>query len=81
MRVKMLVQISGTRDGRDWPKPGTVVDLPEGADLIASGLAVAAGAEVETAEGDTEPVEAAVAAGAEVETAEGDTKPKRRRRP
>ncbi|MFJ6617589.1 hypothetical protein ACIQOW_08440 [Kitasatospora sp. NPDC091335] len=29
MRVRMLVQMSGTRDGQDWPPPGTVLDLPE----------------------------------------------------
>ncbi|MFD4660832.1 hypothetical protein ACFWP2_35045 [Kitasatospora sp. NPDC058444] len=29
MRVRMLVQISGTRNGQDWPPPGAVLDLPE----------------------------------------------------
>ncbi|KJS60660.1 hypothetical protein [Streptomyces rubellomurinus] len=29
MRVRMLVQMSGTRDGQDWPPPGAVLDLPE----------------------------------------------------
>lgn len=29
MKVRMVAQISGTRDGRDWPAPGGVIDLPE----------------------------------------------------
>lgn len=40
--IKLKVQISGTRNGEEWPAPGTVVDLPEdeAATLIAAGLAV-----------------------------------------
>lgn len=43
MRVAMTVQITGTRDGRDWPAPGGVIDVPEAeaADLIRAGLATA----------------------------------------
>lgn len=42
MNVRLLAQISGTRNGADWPIPGSVVDLPDGeaSDLIASGQAV-----------------------------------------
>jgi hypothetical protein len=41
MNVTMKVQISGTRDGQDWPAPGTSIDLPddEAAQLLALGLA------------------------------------------
>ncbi len=41
MRVKMLHEISGTRDGVDWPPIGGEVDLPdeEGAELCAMGSA------------------------------------------
>jgi len=37
--VKLDVQISGTRNGEDWPPPGTVLDFPEAEarDLIAAG--------------------------------------------
>ena len=42
MRVTMKAAITGTRDGRPWPNPGTTVDLPdaEARDLLRSGLAV-----------------------------------------
>lgn len=42
MRVRMTVQITGTRDGVDWPRPGGVVDMPEleASDLVGAGLAV-----------------------------------------
>lgn len=41
MRVKMKVQITGTRNGVAWPAPGGEVDLPdrEGAKLCDAGLA------------------------------------------
>lgn len=33
--VKMLVRISGTRDGKDWPAPGETISLPDDeADLL-----------------------------------------------
>ena len=62
-KYRMLSNISGTRDGADWPGAGEIVELPkvEGSDLVAAGLAV----------------EAAVAPPA-VEKASVDTKPKRR---
>ena len=44
MKVRMLAEINGTRDGVDWPKRGQTIDLPdhEAADLILGGLASAA---------------------------------------
>lgn len=41
MRVEMLTQISGTRDGQEWPHPGDTIDVPdhEAADLIRAGYA------------------------------------------
>jgi hypothetical protein len=58
--VKLTVHISGTRNGEDWPAPGTVVDLPdeEAASLVAHGLAV-----------ETDDEERATSPEAEVETA------------
>lgn len=37
---KTLVQISGTRDGVDWPRPGEPIELPEAeaADYLAAGI-------------------------------------------
>jgi len=42
MKVKMIAQITGTRDGEDWPRRGAVADLPdvEAADLITNGYAI-----------------------------------------
>ena len=42
MRVKMQMQITGTRDGAYWPAPGGEVDLPahEAAKMIAAGSAM-----------------------------------------
>lgn len=42
MRVRLTGQISGTRDGQNWPEPGTIVDLPdtEARGLIAGNSAV-----------------------------------------
>lgn len=42
MRVKMLVPITGTRNGVDWPPIGGEVDLPEveARHLVDGGLAV-----------------------------------------
>jgi len=41
VKVQMVVQISGTRDGADWPAPGGILEVPaeEAADLIAHGFA------------------------------------------
>lgn len=42
--VRMLGQISGTRDGQPWPAPGDTIDLPddEARDLMATGIAARA---------------------------------------
>lgn len=41
MRVRMKIQLTGTRNAQRWPAPGGEVVLPdnEGADLCAAGLA------------------------------------------
>ena len=40
-KVEMLVYISGSRDGVDWPAAGETIDVPaqEAAELIANGFA------------------------------------------
>lgn len=53
--VKMIQQISGTRNGVDWPAPGETVDVPEweAADLVSNGFAepvLSGRAETRTAE-------------------------------
>ncbi len=41
MKIRMKVQVSGTRDGQEWPGKGAEVDLPddEAAQVCAAGLA------------------------------------------
>lgn len=41
MRIRMRVDVSGTRNGRRWPRRGQVAEVPdaEGAKLCAVGLA------------------------------------------
>ena len=41
MRVRMKVNLSGTRDGEPWPERGKTVDLPddEAQHLIRAGIA------------------------------------------
>lgn len=41
MKVRMSVQISGSRNGADWPPVGSVIDLPddEAAGYCANGMA------------------------------------------
>lgn len=41
MRVRMKVDVSGSRDGQDWPPRGGVIEVPEqeGAELCRSGMA------------------------------------------
>lgn len=43
-KYRMAVQITGTRNGQDWPKVGAVVELPkdEGDGMLAAGLVVEA---------------------------------------
>ncbi|ALV45826.1 hypothetical protein MB46_10375 [Arthrobacter alpinus] len=62
--VRMTSQISGTRDGVDWPAPGGTIDVPaeEAATLISHGLAVDPATE-ETADLDGSDVETATAKG------------------
>lgn len=50
MKITMLVEMSGTRNGQPWPPRGKVAELPtaEAAHLVAAGIAEQAG-EVETA--------------------------------
>lgn len=62
--VRMLISISGTRDGVDWPEPGGLLELPdaEAAAMVLSGMAevAARGAvSVETATGDEFGIEVA----------------------
>jgi hypothetical protein len=47
----MLVSVSGTRGGQDWPQRGETLTVPssEAADLVAGGLAVIVPDEIETA--------------------------------
>jgi hypothetical protein len=63
MKIRMKVEMSGTRNGQPWPVRGEVADLPtaEAAHLVASGIAD------EVVE--PEPVETAVAPSAETTTA------------
>jgi len=58
--VRMLVSISGTRDGQDWPARGGLLEVAdaEATALVAGGLAEAVApeaGEVETASVDTRP--------------------------
>lgn len=41
MKIKMKIQITGTRNGVSWPPPGGEVDLPdrEAAKLVDAGFA------------------------------------------
>lgn len=41
MKVRMKVEVSGTRNGHPWPSRGEVVDVTdaEGAELCAAGMA------------------------------------------
>jgi hypothetical protein len=45
MQVRMLVDISGTRNGQPWPRIGGTIELPddEAAGYVAAGLAEIAG--------------------------------------
>lgn len=40
-KVEMKIQITGTRDGVDWPAPGKTIDVPadEADDLVRAGVA------------------------------------------
>ena len=51
MRIQMVVRISGSRNGVDWPQVGGVFDVPEveAHDLISAGIARVPVRSVETA--------------------------------
>lgn len=51
MKLIITADISGTRDGDDWPKRGEEIDVPEeeGLNLLLTGLARPAGESVELA--------------------------------
>lgn len=74
MKIRMLVAMSGTRNGARWPALGETVTLPdaEAGRLVASGLA-------ERADEDTPAVETATAPPAEVSTPPAAKPPSRRR--
>lgn len=61
MRIKMLISVSGTRDGADWPPVGGEIDLPgdEAADLCDAGYATPVKARAETAAAPSPPETAA----------------------
>ena len=61
MKIQMLVEMSGTRDGKPWPSRGNIIDLPddEAAVLCSQSVAVPVVAihDVETADAKTPEVE------------------------
>lgn len=62
-KVRMIVQISGSRDGEDWPAPGQEVSLPEDEanQLLAMGQAAELNPPEEDSLADVLGVETAVA--------------------
>lgn len=87
MKIRMTVEMSGTRNGQPWPGRGTVAELPtaEAAHLCASGVAEPV-AEPETVETATAPpAEAAevpkveTSAESEPETRRGRGRPRKLR--
>lgn len=75
MNVTMRVQISGTRDGQDWPAPGASIDVPddEAAQLLALGLATEGSDDdrqpATDDDSDTDPTEAEPEAGTDSDSA------------
>lgn len=59
MRVRMRQQMSGTRDGADWPLRGEELDVTddEGAALCAAGIADPMATEPPVERADTPPAE------------------------
>ena len=51
MKVKLLISVSGLRDGKPWPARHEVIDVPdqEGADMCAAGQAEPVVAKLEKA--------------------------------
>lgn len=70
MKIQLKVQISGTRNGDDWPAPGSIVDLPddESIALLASGSAIPVEPDVETADAPAADVETADAKATKVKS-------------
>jgi hypothetical protein len=62
MFIRMLFEITGTRNGQPWPKRGGLIELPndEAKNLIAQGLAVHIDAPVEVAEAAPATIEVAM---------------------
>ena len=59
MKVRMLVRISGTRNGAKWPDPGETLDVSAGEaedlERIGAGVRVSESREVESAMLDNKP--------------------------
>lgn len=57
MRIRMKVEMSGTRNGEPWPKRGEVAELPtaEAAHLVGAGIAEQVPDEVPVVETATAP--------------------------
>ncbi|WP_328620721.1 hypothetical protein [Streptomyces sp. NBC_00354] len=57
MRIRMNVEMSGTRNGEPWPKRGEVAELPtaEAAHLVGAGIAERVPEEAPTVETATAP--------------------------
>lgn len=75
MKIRMIVEMSGSRNGQPWPKRGQTVDLPTGEaqHLVDSGIA-------ERVSEDAAPVETATPPTAETSTPP-KAKPAEKRRP
>ena len=81
MKVRMIADVSGTRDGKDWPKRGELVDIPdaEARDLIVARVAAEADDKDAEAEVNAELESTTLTTGTgPVESAAADTKPKPR---
>lgn len=74
MRVRMLVDVSGTRNGKRWPNRGSLLDVSaaEGSALVAAGIAERVS--------EAPRVESATLESADVETAVVKSKPARKPR-
>lgn len=87
MRIRMTVEMSGTRNGVPWPKRGETTELPtaEAAHLVAAGIAeqVPDAPPVETASAPkaevTEPTGAETAAAPQTEERRGRGRPRKPR--
>ena len=62
MFIRMLFEITGTRNGQPWPKRGGLIELPndEAKRLVAQGLATHIDAPVEVAEAEPATIEVAM---------------------